>query len=366
MEKILPDLRGLMSKFVVYGDFLVGVPFGHGNVNDTYQVTYDQGGIRLHYILQRINHRVFKDPEKLMDNVTRVTTHILSKIRADKKEGKRRTLRWLHTPEGKSFIKDDRGNYWRAYVFVERARAYEILETPEQAYKVAAAFGEFQKQLSDLPGDRLHETIPGFHDTPRYFEALKRAIKADIAGRASKVSAEIDFLMERIDETRTLVRLNESGDIPERVTHNDTKANNILIDDLSGEGVCVLDLDTVMPGLSLYDFGDMVRSGANFAEEDEQNLDKVGMRFDMYKAFCEGYLYSAGDVMTEAEREMMPFAGKLLTMELASRFLTDYLSGDTYFKVRRTAQNLDRTRTQIKLVQSMESQFSQMVALIKK
>ena len=366
MEKQLPNFRDLIFQFCVYGDFLVGVPFGNGNINDTYQLTFDQGGVRLHYILQRINHQVFTKPELVMENVTRVTDHILADIRVNRLETRKRTLRWLRTPEGVPFIRDTSGNYWRAYIFVERARAYEALETPEQAYRVAAAFGEFQQQLCDLPGKRLHETIPHFHDTPRYFEKLAAAIKADIAGRARRVNAEIDFLMERLSECDTLIRLNREGSIPERVTHNDTKANNILIDDLSGEGICVLDLDTVMPGLSLYDFGDMVRSGANPSEEDEQDLDKVGMDFSMYKAFHEGYLHSAGKMMTPAEREMMPFSCKLLAMELASRFLTDYLSGDTYFKVRRPGQNLDRARTQIKLVQSMESQFSKMVALLKR
>ena len=366
MEKQLPNFRDLIFQFTVYGDFLVGVPFGNGNINDTYQLTFDQGGVRLHYILQRINHQVFTKPDLVMENVTRVTDHILSEIRAKRLETRKRTLRWLRTPEGASFVRDAAGNCWRAYIFIERARAYEALETPEQAYQVAAAFGEFQQQLCDLPGGRLHETIPDFHNTPRYFRKLEEAIKADIAGRARRVGSEIDFLMERASETDTLIRLNKEGSIPERVTHNDTKANNILIDDLSGEGVCVLDLDTVMPGLSLYDFGDMVRSGANPAEEDEQDLDKVGMSFPMYKAFHEGYLHSAGGMMTPAEREMMPFSCKLLTMELASRFLADYLSGDTYFKVRRPSQNLDRARTQIKLVQSMEAQFPKMVALLKR
>ena len=366
MEYSQRELREIISRFVIYGDYLVAVPFGNGNVNDTYQLTYDQGGVRLHYVLQRINHQVFKEPEKVMENVNRVTEHILSKIRAAHVETKKRTLRLLHTPDNRTLVKDSRGNYWRAYIFVERARAYEVLATPEQAFRVAEAFGEFQQNLVDLPGKRLHETIPDFHNTPKRFADFEAAVKEDRCGRVKEAKPEIDFLMARKAETDTLIKLNKSGDIPERITHNDTKANNILIDDLSGEGICVIDLDTVMPGLSLYDFGDMVRSGTNPAEEDEVNLSKVGMRFDMYEALYRGFLKSAGGFMTAAEKEMLPFAGKLITMEIGCRFLTDYPNGDTYFKVRRPGHNLDRARNQFKLVESIEEQFEEMRALFKR
>lgn len=359
------DLRRLIGYFDVYGDFLVGTPFGNGNVNDTFQLTYDQGGIRLHYILQRINHNVFKEPVKVMENVERVTQHLLGKIRAAHAETRLRTIRLLHTREGKPYAFDPDGNCWRAYIFVEHARAYEVLETPEQAFCIADAFGRFQQNLVDLEG-RLYETIPNFHNTPQRVAQLEAAIKADVAGRVSQVAKEIDFVLSRKDETSQLLRLNASGDIPERITHNDTKANNILIDDLSGEGICVIDLDTVMPGLSLYDFGDMVRSGTNPAEEDEVNLDKVEMRFDMYEAFFRGFDHSAGAFMTEAERSMLPFSAKLITLEIGMRFLTDYIEGDTYFKVRRPRQNLDRCRTQFKMVNSIEHQMEKMLALLKK
>jgi len=219
--------------------------------------------------------------------------------------------------------------------------------------------------MVDLPGDRLHETIPDFHNTPKRFADFEQAVKADACDRAKNVQSEIDFLMARKEETETLIKLNQSGDIPERITHNDTKANNILIDDLSGDGICVIDLDTVMPGLSLYDFGDMVRSGTNPAGENETVLDKVGMRFDMYEALYRGFLKTAGLFMTSAEKEMLPFAGKLITMEIGCRFLTDYLNGDVYFKVRRPNHNLDRARNQFKMVESIESQFEQMKTLLK-
>ena len=357
------DIRQLIGMFDVYGDFLVGTPFGNGNVNDTFQLTYDQGGPRLHYTLQRINSNVFKDPVRVMENVARVTDHILGKIRLAHAETKKRTLRLLHTHDGKPYAFDANGDCWRAYIFVEHARAYEVLESPEQAFRVAQGFGEFQQLLADFEG-RLHETIPDFHHTPKRVAALEAAIAEDRAERVKHVRREIDFVLSRKEECDKLLRLQAEGAIPERITHNDTKANNILIDDLSGEAICVIDLDTVMPGLSLYDFGDMVRSGTNPAEEDEVNLDRVGMRFDMYEGFFDGFLSTAGKILTPAEREMLPFSAKLITLEIGTRFLTDYLMGDVYFKTKRPDQNLDRCRTQFKLVQSIEEQMDKMLALL--
>lgn len=360
------DLYNIISQFVIYGDFLVGVPFGSGHVNDTFQLTFDQGGIRLHYILQRINENVFKEPEKVMDNVDRVTSHILKKIKVAKEETVKRTIRLLRTPDNKVFVRDQKyGFYWRAYIFVEHARAYEVLETPEQAFCIANAFGEFQQQLSDLPGERLHETIPNFHNTPYRIQQLVDAANNDKMGRLSEVQYEVDFVLSRSEEANKLIQLNAEGSIPERITHNDTKSNNILIDDLSGRGVCVIDLDTVMPGLALYDFGDMVRSGTNPAEEDEVNLNKVEMRFDMYEAFYRGYMKSASSMLTEAEKEMLPFAGKLITLEIGTRFLTDYLEGDVYFKIKRPRHNLDRCRNQFKMVKSIERRMNEMKNLLK-
>lgn len=357
------EIRRLAGMFDIYGDFLVASPFGNGNVNDTFQLTYDQGGIRLHYVLQRINSNVFKDPVAVMENVARVTDHILGKIRAAKALTRKRTIRLLHAHDGKPYAFDNRGNCWRAYIFIEHARAYEVLDSPEQAFRVAQGFGEFQKQLVDLKG-RLNETIPDFHNTPKRINALEAAIKADTCNRVKQVQKEIDFVLSRKSECGKLLDLNAQGAIPERITHNDTKANNILIDDLSGEAICVIDLDTVMPGLVLYDFGDMVRSGTNPAEEDEQDLNRVGMRFDMYEAFYDGFISSAGCFLTEAEKEMLPFSAKLITLEIGLRFLTDYLMGDTYFKTKRPNQNLDRCRTQFKLVESIEAQMNKMQALL--
>lgn len=358
------DFRRICSKFALYGDFLVAVPFGGGHVNDTFQLTFDQGGVRLHYILQRINRNVFRKPEQVMENMDRVTRHLLAKIHAEKVETRKRTIRLLRTFANQPCVTDERGDVWRAYIFVENARAYDVLETPEQAFKVAQAFGEFQCNLVDLPGPRLHETIPDFHNTPKRLEALRQAIRRDPVGRERRVRREIDFIMKRADETERLLRLQAEGAIPERITHNDTKVNNILIDDLTGDGICVIDLDTVMPGLSLYDFGDMVRAGTSPAEEDEVDLAKVGMRFEMYEALYRGFLSSAGSFLTEAERENLPFSGKLITFEIAIRFLTDYLEGDVYFKVKRPEHNLERCRNQLRMVESIEEQSKRMKDLL--
>ena len=364
MPKSQDRLRNLMQKFNVYGDYLVGVPFGNGHVNDTFRITYDQGGVRLNYVLQRINKEVFKEPEKVMENIDRVTEHILKKIRAVKMESRKRTVRLLRTWDNKPYAIDDDGNYWRVYIFVERARAYDVLETPEQAFGIAKAFGEFQQQLIDIPGERLHETIPDFHNTPQRIQQLKDAIARDPLGRVKEVQQEIDFVLQREEEAGILLRLNKSGDIPERITHNDTKSNNILIDDLSGEGICVIDLDTVMPGLSLYDFGDMVRTCTSPAEEDEVDLRKVYMRFEMYDALFAGFCEAAGNFMTSAEKEHLATSGKIITLEIGTRFLADYINGDTYFKIKRPLHNLERCRAQFQLVRSIESQMNDMMNLL--
>ncbi len=358
------EIKEICSKFFIYGDFMVAVPFGNGNINDTYQVTYDQGGARLHYILQRINGKVFKNPIHVMNNVDRVTQHLLHKIRCRRCETKYRTVRLLRSFTDKPYVQDDDGNFWRSYIFVENARSYEVLESETQAYNVARAFGLFQNDLVDLPGDRLHETIPDFHHTPKRLEALEQAVKADPLGRVKTAQREIDFALNRKEEAGKLLELNKTGDIPERITHNDTKANNILIDDLTGEGICVIDLDTVMPGLALYDFGDMMRSGTNPAEEDEVDLRKVFMDFSMFESMLRGFWSSSSEFLTPAEKENLPFSGKLITLEIGVRFLTDYIAGDVYFKTKRPTHNIERCRNQFKLVESMEQQMDKMNALL--
>jgi aminoglycoside phosphotransferase (APT) family kinase protein len=255
---------------------------------------------------------------------------------------------------------DADGSYWRVYHFINKARTYDAIESAEQALQAAKAFGHFQKLLVDLPAPRLHDTIPDFHHTPKRFAALEQAIASDIAGRAILAKHEIEFALAHQSITGVLLEAN----LPERVTHNDTKINNVLLDDATGEGICVIDLDTVMPGLALYDFGDMVRTATCPAKEDEQDLSLVSMQFPMFEALVRGYLASAGGILTKAEKQYLAFSGKLITFEIGIRFLADSLAGDTYFKVHRDGHNLDRCRTQFKLVESIERQEDKMNQLV--
>lgn len=364
MHKNRHDLKSVTEKFAIYGDFVSGAPYGSGHINDTYRVVINQGGTEVHYIYQRINHLIFKNPPALMDNIERVTEHIYKNL-ADTPNKTRETLFLIKTHDGKSYCTDCDGNYWRVYIFIENATTYDIVETTEQAFKVAQAFGQFQNKLVDLPGGRLNETILDFHNTPKRLELLETAIATDVMDRVKEVKQEIDFVLQRKPETSRLIDLSRTGQIAERITHNDTKLNNVMIDDDSGEGICVIDLDTVMPGLVHYDFGDMVRTTTSPAAEDEQDLSKVIMRFDMFEALLRGYL-STAKFLTPTELEYLPFSGKLITLEIGIRFLTDYLQGDIYFKTHRDGHNLDRCRTQFKLVESIEAQMDKMVQLLNK
>lgn len=357
------DIRGIARKFDIFGEFQGAEPYGSGHINDTFRATYYQGGTTLHYLHQRINHDIFKDPEALMDNVVRVTRHIRSKLNG-LKGSSRRSLTLVPTLDGDVCHRDDHGNAWRTYVFIEGARTYDAVQNPRQAFEAARAFGLFQKQLVDLPGPRLNDTIPNFHHTPSRFRALEEAIEADEVNRAHLAKPEIDFALRHRDMVGKLVEMQERGEIPERVTHNDTKFNNVMIDDETGEGICVVDLDTVMPGLALYDFGDMVRTTTSPTREDERDLSRVQMNFEMYEALLRGYLETAGEFLNDREKENLAFSGKLITFEIGLRFLTDYLRGDTYFKVHREGHNLDRCRTQFKLVESIEASEDRMNALL--
>jgi hypothetical protein len=353
------DIRTLAGEFQVHGEFLEAAPYGRGHINDTYCASFDQGGAPIRYIFQCINHRVFKDPVSLMENIQRVTGH-LAKKSAGVSEQTRRVLTLIPTHDGKPYHRDPQGNYWRVYVFIEKARTFETVESAPQAFQAARAFGQFQKLLADLPAPRLHETIPDFHHTPRRFAALEKAIAVDTANRAALAKPEISFALNR--KAMTGVLLDEN--LPERVTHNDTKFNNVMLDDATGEGMCVIDLDTVMPGLALYDFGDMVRTTTSPAREDERDLSKVKMQLPMFEALVRGYLATAAEFVTPAEKRLLPFSGKLITFEIGIRFLTDFLSGDSYFKVHREGHNLDRCRTQFKLIESIEEQEEAMQELV--
>lgn len=345
----------MAGHFQIHGDFVRAEPYGAGHINDTYCAVFDQGGTPVRYILQRVNHQVFKNPGALMENVERVLAHLRRKS-PDEPGKSRRFLTLVPTHDGRSFYQEAAGNLWRLYIFIEKARTLEMVESPRQAYEAAKAFGRFQKLLADLPARQLHDTIPDFHHTPKRFADLERAIEADAANRARLARAEIDFALKH----KAICGVLLDAGLPERVTHNDTKLNNVMLDDATGEGICVIDLDTVMPGLAPYDFGDMVRTMTSPAAEDERDLSKVRMQFPMFEALARGYLESAADFLTPAERTLLPAAGKVITFENGIRFLTDFLAGDTYFKVHRQGHNLDRCRTQFRLVESIAAQEAAM------
>lgn len=348
-------LQDVVDKFTFEGEFINAEPYGSGHINDTFAGYFKKtDGITHRYIIQKINHRVFAEPEKLMENIDGITRHLRDKIIAAGGDSERETLNIISTIDGKSLYKTPKGDYWRAYVFIEKAKTYDVVENLEHFYNGGKAFGKFQMLLSDYPVERLHETIPNFHHTQKRFETFIQTLENDTKNRAKSVKSEIDFVMKRSEDTKVLIDLLNSGKLPLRVTHNDTKFNNVMIDDITGEGVCVIDLDTVMPGLSLYDFGDSIRSGTNPAAEDEKDLSKVWMELSLFEHFTRGFLKSAKGALTPMELNYLPFAAKLMTFECGIRFLTDHLNGDVYFKVHREGHNLDRARTQFKMVADME------------
>lgn len=327
-------------------------PYGSGHINDTYKVVFGRDEREDTYIFQRINTNIFKNPDELMSNISRVVHHI-----AKKQYGvaglKRRCIHLFPTKEWKYFCVDDEGGCWRAYRFIDGARTYDILKTEEQAYRAAKAFGEFQMLISDLPQPRLFETIPNFHNTPSRLKDFDEALAKDVCGRAELAKAEIEFVQNTRHIASKVVDLMADGTIPERITHNDTKLNNVLLDDETMEGVCVIDLDTVMPGSALYDFGDMMRTSLSPAAEDEKDLTKIEARTNIFRQLVKGYLEGCQGCLNATEMELLPFSGQLITFEIGVRFLTDFLSGDVYFKTHRENHNLDRCRTQFTLVQRL-------------
>jgi hypothetical protein len=359
------NFNALVKHFKFKGEFIYEEVFGCGHINDTFAVYFKiKNEHPVRYILQRINHNIFKNPIELMQNIKNVTEHIKQKVKLDGGNALRETLTIIETKDNKLCFIDEEGNYWRAYVFIDDATCYQIVENPVDFYKSGKAFGKFQRQLSDFPAHTLFETIPDFHNTKKRFEAFLKAVNKDLLGRASTVKEEIAFVLEREEDTGVLVNLFEEGLLPLRVTHNDTKLNNVMIDNETGEGICVVDLDTVMPGLSLYDFGDSIRFGASTAAEDEKDLSKVHMDIHLFEQFTKGFLEEAGRSLTHLEIKYLPIAAKIMTLECGMRFLTDYLNGDTYFKIHREGQNLDRCRTQFKLVSEMEEKMHSMKEII--
>lgn len=333
-----------------------------GHINDTFAVQTETGK----FALQRINRRVFPSPENIMENIASVTGFLREKISRLGGDPDRETLSLRPTVDGKMFCRDENGEYWRCTVYIDGATAHETSSGTGMLREAGRAFGNFQKMLSDYPADNLHEIIADFHNTPVRFQQLEEAVRRDAAGRVKDVAAELEFAAARREDCGLLMGLLNEGKLPLRVTHNDTKMSNVLIDDLTGEAVCVIDLDTVMPGLTAFDFGDSIRAGASTAAEDETDLSKVNFDLALFEAYTEGFLSAAGSALTPLELKTLPDGAKLMTFEVGIRFLADYINGDVYFRTAYPAHNLDRARNQFKLVRDMEAQRDAMDRIIEK
>ena len=364
MERISKEI---VPKFAIEGTLTEAVPYGSGHINDTVRLTcaLENGGQK-RYILQRMNDGIFKNPVELMENVMNVTSFLRKKIVERGGDPERETLNVIRTVDGDNFLKDEDGDFWRMYIFIENATSFDMVRTPEDFYNSAVSFGNFQLLLQDYPAATLHETIPNFHNTVSRFADFKKAVEEDVCGRAKEVQDEIRFVMEREADTHVICDALANGEIPLRVTHNDTKLNNIMIDNETGKGICVIDLDTVMPGSALYDYGDSIRFGASTGAEDEKNLELINCDMGLFEIYTKGYVEGCGGSLTEKEIRMLPMGAKLMTLECGMRFLADYLQGDVYFKIHRPEHNLDRARTQFKLVADMEKKWDEMAGIVEK
>lgn len=359
----MTKVENIVAAFQVEGKVAEYVPFGNGHINETKLVTMDNG---TQYVLQRINKNVFKRPDLLMENYVGVTKFIRKKIEQMGGDPMREVLNAIPAKDGKPFTIDEEGQYWRLLVYVTESMSYDKVERPEQFYDSAVSFGDFQYMLRDYPAETLHETIVNFHNTPDRFRQLTEAIANDAKGRLREVAAEVEFAKAREEFAGTLERARREGKLPLRVTHNDTKLNNILFDSNTGKALCVVDLDTIMPGYSVNDFGDSIRFGATTALEDETDLSKVNFDISLYELYVKGFIEGAKGGLTEGELEMLPIGAIMMTFECGMRFLADYLNGDTYFRIHRPSHNLDRCRNQFKLVADMEAHLDEMKAIVKK
>lgn len=362
MEKdaLLMQAKEAAEHFDLRGEIKGIRSYGSGHINDTFLVENDKS-----YILQRMNRKIFVDPGAVMENILGVTTFLKKKIVQNGGDAMRETMTVILTRSGEPIYQSSLGDCWRMYNKIEDAVCYDRVESEKIFYESAVAFGNFQQMLSDYPAETLHETIPGFHDTKARYEVFMKAVRDDVCGRAKDVSDEIAFFRERKDVACILGDMQEAGKLPLRVTHNDTKLNNIMMDAKTGKGICIIDLDTVMPGLAVNDFGDSIRFGASTGEEDETDLSKVSCDMNLFRLYAQGFLKACNGSLTETEVEMLPMGAKVMTYECGMRFLTDYLQGDTYFKIHRKGHNLDRCRTQMKLVADMEAKWEQMLELVK-
>ena len=342
-------------------------PYGSGHINDTYLLTFEiaeMGTIKV--ILQRMNKNIFTKPIELMENILNVTSYLRKKIIENGGDPDRETLNVIRTVDNMPYFVDSEGEYWRSYKFITDATSYDQVESPEDFYQSAVAFGNFQRLLAEYPAETLHETIEGFHDTKARFQVFKKAVEDDVCGRAASVQKEIQFVLEHEHLANVFADLLEKKEIPLRVTHNDTKLNNIMLDEKTRKGICVIDLDTVMPGLSVNDFGDSIRFGASTGAEDEPDLTKISCDLDLFEAYTKGFIEGCAGALTEEELNQLVNGAKMMTLECGIRFLTDYLEGDHYFKIHRDGQNLDRCRTQFKLVADMEQKEANMQEIVNK
>ncbi len=343
------EIKDILKQFKIKGDVISVAPLGHGHINDTRLVTTD----REKYTFQRINTDVFKNPEELMENLVAVTEYLKANYPNDK------TINYVKTLDGKNYLTCDSGCY-RLSVYIDEVISLDNARSADDFYESAVTFGNFQRKLSGFPADTLHETIKDFHNTAWRLQNLKTAVRKDVCGRLKNVLKEVDFCLARAGKIETGVTL------PLRVTHNDTKLNNVLLDEKTGKGACVIDLDTVMPGLSINDFGDSIRFGASTAKEDERDLDKVHFSLELFEAYTRGYFDGVGDALTEQEIDLLPHGAVMMTYECGMRFLTDYLEGDTYFKTQYADHNLVRAHTQFKLVYEMEQSYDKMREIVNK
>ena len=366
MSSYIPEtLKKVTDSYASCEHLLHAERYGSGHINETYRLTCRSwDGKPVQYILQSLSPAAFPNPQQVMENFAGITEHLRKKIEAAGGDPMRETLRLFRTKDGKDFYTAPDGSAWRLIPFIENTVCLQMA-TPELFEASARAFGRFQMLLADYPIETLHETIVGFHDSEKRFANFLEALKQDKMGRAKDIGPEIQFVLDREKDCSVLLDAHRKGDLPLRVTHNDTKLNNVLFDEMTMEGICVIDLDTTMPGLSVYDFGDSIRFGANHCAEDEKDLSKVNFDLDLYRRYTRGFLEGAQGTLTEKEKEHLPWGAKLMTLECGIRFLTDYLEGDHYFRIHYPEQNLDRCRTQFKLVADMETCWKEMHRIVK-
>jgi aminoglycoside phosphotransferase (APT) family kinase protein len=355
-------IRAVAPAFLLEGRLTDARRHGNGRIHETLVATFEENGVCVRYIFQRINSYVFRDVPRMMENIRRVTAH-LARVRSDRPDQKRQ-LSLVSARDGNVFYRDESGEFWRVYPFIEGTLTHEKINRPEQACQAARAFGEFVRDLSTLPPPPLYETIPGFHDTAMRFANLETAIEADRFSRARACRQAIDFAGDRRWIASSIQDLIQSGSIPVRATHNDTKINNVLFDSKSGRGVAVVDLDTVMPGTWLHDFGDMVRSAANPAAEDDRDLARITLRPDLFEAIARGYATAVGAMWNEAEWANLVFSARVIAYELGMRFLTDHLEGDRYFKASHPGHNLERCLVQFELVRRLEESEAELQGIV--